>query len=275
MLTGYLRKMAYTGLDPVDYVLKYANYNSQSKQQEVHEADFRLHELIGQKIRLEFSGEIRCMHCARKSRKSFNRGYCYPCFQKLAKNDLCMVKPELCHYHQGTCREPEWGQKNCFQSHILYLANTSGVKVGITREKPYTNRWIDQGAMYALPVMELNSRQEAGLWEQKFAKYISDKTAWQKMISTASEYKNLQNIRDELIEKLAPEQEIAILPAEEYKITYPISQYPQKKKSYKPEKNGPLEDVLHGIKGQYLLFSDGVINIRAYAGYQFHFQVIT
>ena len=62
----------------------------------------------------------------------------------LASNDLCIMRPETCHHHLGTCREPEWGLQNCFKKHTLYLANTSGIKVGITKENPVTKRWVDR-----------------------------------------------------------------------------------------------------------------------------------
>ena len=113
-----------------------------------------LNNLIGQKISLEHLGIIHCVACHRLINKSFQQGYCFPCTQKLAQCDLCIVKPERCHFHLGTCREPEWGETHCLQDHVIYLANSSGLKVGITRQKNILNksRWIDQGATQALPI---------------------------------------------------------------------------------------------------------------------------
>jgi hypothetical protein len=65
------------------------------------------------------------------------------------------MKPETCHYHLGTCREPDWAQNHCFRPHIVYLANSSGVKVGITRKTQIPTRWLDQGASQALPIFEV------------------------------------------------------------------------------------------------------------------------
>ena len=92
-----------------------------------------LNPLIGEGLRIDYSGEIRCIHCDRKTSKSFNQGYCYPCFTRLAQCDSCIVSPEKCHYHAGTCREPEWGESFCMQPHLVYLAKSTGPKVGITR----------------------------------------------------------------------------------------------------------------------------------------------
>jgi hypothetical protein len=72
------------------------------------------------------------------------------------------VSPEKCHYHAGTCREPEWGEAHCMIDHFVYLANTSGLKVGITRGTQVPTRWIDQGATQALPVFRVASRLDSG-----------------------------------------------------------------------------------------------------------------
>lgn len=92
-----------------------------------------LNDYLGEPLQLEWTGGIACSHCGRATRKSFAQGHCYPCFKRLARCDTCIIKPELCHFHAGTCREPDWGQRFCFQPHIIYLANASGLKVGITR----------------------------------------------------------------------------------------------------------------------------------------------
>ena len=112
----------------------------------VGEQTVPLNPLLGKNISLCFDGEINCINCGRKTNKSFQQGYCYPCMQSLARCDLCILKPELCHYHKGSCREPEWGRDNCMIDHIVYLAVSSGLKVGITRHSQVPTRWIDQGA---------------------------------------------------------------------------------------------------------------------------------
>ena len=108
-----------------------------------------LNDVIGKRLTLTYHDKITCSHCGRKTKKSYSQGYCYPCMQKLAQCDMCIMKPETCHYDQGTCREPEWGEQNCMIKHYVYLSNTSGLKVGITRHSQVPTRWIDQGATQA------------------------------------------------------------------------------------------------------------------------------
>jgi len=114
------------------------------------EQEIPLNQFLGRQLQLQFQGVINCIHCNRKTNKSFNQGYCYPCFMRLAQCDSCIVSPEKCHFAAGTCREPEWGEQNCMIDHIVYLANTSGIKVGITRTSQVPTRWMDQGATQAL-----------------------------------------------------------------------------------------------------------------------------
>ncbi|CAN0595260.1 unnamed protein product, partial [Ectocarpus sp. 12 AP-2014] len=105
-----------------------------------------LNERIGEPLSLRWTGAIACTHCGRATKKSFAQGHCYPCFKRLAQCDTCIMRPETCHFFQGTCREPEWGERHCFQPHVVYLANSSGLKVGITRKTQMPTRWLDQGA---------------------------------------------------------------------------------------------------------------------------------
>ncbi len=167
---GGLRKM-YTRLEqPVHYQLP------------IGDGQVDLNALIGKPIRLVYQQEINCLHCGRKTKKSFSQGYCYPCFTKLPQCDSCIVKPEKCHYHEGTCRDPAWGERHCFQPHVVYLANSSGLKVGITRGEQIPTRWMDQGAIQALPILEVDNRLHSGLIEQIIAAHVSDKTNWRTML---------------------------------------------------------------------------------------------
>ncbi|WP_305908792.1 DUF2797 domain-containing protein [Methylomarinum sp. Ch1-1] len=243
-----------------------------------------LNPLIGQKLTLRHSGQIFCVHCNRKTNKSFNQGYCYPCFTTLAQCDLCIMKPETCHYDKGTCREPVWGEKHCFQPHYVYLANSSGVKVGITRQTQIPTRWIDQGAVQALPVFKVQSRYISGLVEVIIANHVSDKTSWQRMLKNQVEPLDLAAIRDELL--IECESDLADISrrfgdhaiayqadADQIDIEFPVAVYPTKVKSFNFDKQGEVSGVLQGIKGQYLIFDNGVINIRKFAGYEVELQV--
>ena len=136
---GALDKMAARLDAPVQYAFR------------LGELQVPVNPLIGKTLRLEYLGAIHCSHCGRKTNKSFSQGYCYPCFKKLPQCDLCIVSPEKCHHELGTCRDPEWGTSFCMTDHVVYLANSSGIKVGITRATQLPTRWLDQGATQALP----------------------------------------------------------------------------------------------------------------------------
>ncbi|TXK95453.1 DUF2797 domain-containing protein [Methylococcaceae bacterium CS1] len=270
-MLGTLRKMKTELQQPVKYHLS------------LGEQLIELNPLIGQTIKLNYTGKIFCVHCQRSIKKSFNQGFCYPCFTTLAQCDMCIMKPELCHYDAGTCREPEWGDEFCFQPHYVYLANSSGIKVGITRHTQIPTRWIDQGAVQALPILKVQSRYISGLAEIAIAEHVSDKTSWQRMLKNLQEPVDLLAKRDELLsecqEQLAAitakfgEQAIELLPEEKViDIQFPVEQYPVKVKSFNFDKVAEVEGVLQGIKGQYLLLDTGVINIRKFTGYEVEFE---
>jgi hypothetical protein len=234
---------------------------------------------LGKALKLLHTGNIFCIHCGRKTSKSFNQGYCYPCFASLAQCDLCIVKPEQCHYDLGTCREPEWAQGHCFQPHAVYLANSSGIKVGITRISQIPVRWIDQGAVQALPVLQVASRNIAGLAEVAIAKHVGDKTNWRRMLKQTAESVDLPSMRDELLARCAETLESlrqrfgreAVEVSTErntLQIRYPLIAHPQKIVSLGFDKQREVAGVLQGIKGQYLLLDTGVINIRKFSGYE-------
>jgi hypothetical protein len=54
-------------------------------------------------------------------------------------------------------------------------------------------------------------------------------------------------------------------------VRYPVLAYPDKVRSHNLEKEPLLEGTLLGIKGQYLIFDQAVINIRKYTGYRVKF----
>lgn len=234
--------------------------------------------LIGTALRMEFRQQINCVHCGRLTKKSFNQGYCYPCFRRLAQCDICIMSPEKCHYFEGTCREPEWGESHCLTDHIVYLANSSGVKVGITRGTQVPTRWIDQGAVAGLPIFRVSNRLQSGLVETLYKTHVADKTSWQAMLKGEPDEVDLVARRDELVELCRPGlsdlqerygiQAIqAISDVDVQHIRFPVDTYPLKVKSFNLDKAPLIEGTLIGIKGQYLIFDNGVINIRKYAGY--------
>ena len=236
-----------------------------------------LNELLGESITLQHQGGIYCVHCGRKTNKSFNQGYCYPCFRSLAQCDLCIVSPEKCHYHAGTCREPSWGDDFCMTDHIIYLANSSTIKVGITRATQIPTRWIDQGAVQALPIYHVQTRQQSGLVEVLFKSHIADKTNWRAMLKGSPQPIDLSTRAAELKSQLAAEisdlhrqyglQAIQECQGVAVELHYPVLQYPEKISSYNFDKTPQVAGRLLGIKGQYLLLDGGVINLRKFSGY--------
>ena len=239
--------------------------------------------LIGSQITLTHSGEINCIACGRKTSKSFSQGFCYPCFQSLAQCDSCIIKPEQCHYFEGTCREPEWGETHCLQDHYVYLANSSGTKVGITRGTQLPTRWMDQGASQALPIFRVKNRLLSGLVEVVMKQHVADKTHWQRMLKGVPDAVDLATKRDELFATCADDiaailkqhDDDAITPLTDEPVVlidYPVDEYPSKVKSLNFDKTPEIEGVLAGIKGQYLIFDNGVLNIRKFSGYNIRLQ---
>ncbi|MBP8171499.1 MAG: DUF2797 domain-containing protein [Pseudomonas sp.] len=264
---GALSKMGTRLEQPVQYSLR------------LGEQDLDLNGLLGQGIRLEYLGAIHCSHCGRKTKKSFSQGYCYPCFSKLAQCDTCIMSPERCHYAAGTCREPAWGEQFCMTEHVVYLANSSGAKVGITRASQVPTRWIDQGATQALPIMRVATRQQSGLVEDVLRSQVTDRTNWRAMLKGEAAPLDLAQLAGEIfqacqdgitalqerfgLQAIQPLSDLAVVD-----IAYPVLAYPAKVASFDLEKTPVVEGTLQGIKGQYLIFDTGVINIRKFTAYQ-------
>lgn len=264
---GALSKMGTRLEQPVQYSLR------------LGEQDLDLNALLGQGVRLEYLGAIHCSHCGRKTKKSFSQGYCYPCFSKLAQCDTCIMSPERCHYAAGTCREPAWGEQFCMTDHVVYLANSSGAKVGITRAAQVPTRWIDQGATQALPIMRVATRQQSGLVEDVLRSQVTDRTNWRAMLKGEAAPLDLAQLAGEIfqachdgittlqerfgLQAIQPLSDLAVVD-----IAYPVLAYPAKVASFDLEKTPVVEGTLQGIKGQYLIFDTGVINIRKFTAYQ-------
>ncbi len=243
------------------------------------EQELELNALLGQGLRLEYLGAIHCSHCGRKTKKSFSQGYCYPCFSKLAQCDTCIMSPERCHYAAGTCREPAWGEQFCMTDHVVYLANSSGAKVGITRATQVPTRWIDQGATQALPIMRVATRQQSGLVEDVLRSQVTDRTNWRAMLKGEAPQLDLAQLAGDIfnachdgitllqerfgLQAIQPLSNLAVVD-----IAYPVLAYPAKVASLDLEKTPIVEGTLQGIKGQYLIFDTGVINIRKFTAYQ-------
>ncbi|SFM14721.1 DUF2797 domain-containing protein [Marinobacter zhejiangensis] len=268
---GRLRKMPVEASNPVSYTIK------------VGDTLLPLNDLIGRQVQIDFDGVIRCIHCDRTTKKSFSQGFCYPCFRKLAACDSCIVSPEKCHFHEGTCREPEWAETHCMTEHVVYLANSSGLKVGITRASQVPIRWIDQGAVAAIPMLRVATRQLAGLVEVACKQYVADRTNWRAMLKGEVSELDLAAERSALLQKIDAElsalqqehgpESLRVVDEPGLSLSYPVQVWPLKVKTHNLDKTPSVTGVLQGIKGQYLILDTGVINIRKYTAYEVRFQV--
>lgn len=256
---GVLHKMATSFVHPVQYYLKFGDEK------------VLMNDLIGRELTLKWTGNIYCTVCGRKTKKSFGEGLCYPCFISAPESSECIIHPELClaHEHQG--RDPEWEERNHNQPHIVYLALTSEVKVGVTRSSQIPTRWIDQGAASSIILAETPYRQKAGAVEVFLKDYLTDKTHWTKMLTNVTDTnKNLLEekrrisafLPDELKQYVSANDEVL-------EIEYPVIDYPVKVSSLSFDKVSEIKLKLNGIRAQYLLFESGkVINIRKHSGYE-------
>jgi len=257
---GNLSKMQIAFENPVKYFLQ------------LGEEKISMNDLIRQNIELNYDSIIYCVACGRKIKKAFGQGFCYPCFMNSPLNSECILKPELCRAHLGEGRDPAWEEKNHNQPHYVYLALTSGVKVGVTRMDQIPTRWIDQGAWKTIKLAFTPNRYTAGLIEINLKNHISDKTPWQKM---------LKNEQDESINLITEKEKIISLLDQEYieyilsednevfTFEYPVINYPKVIKSINLDKTPHIHEKLIGIRGQYLIFDKNhVINLRKYSGYE-------
>ena len=153
---GNLRKMASSYADPIEYRLK------------LGEEEITVNQLIGKPVKINYTGRINCINCGRVTKKSFAQGFCYPCFMNAPQNAECIVRPELCEAHIGKGRDPDWEEDNHNQPHVVYLAISTGIKIGVTRSTQVPYRWIDQGAWKAVKLAETENRYQAGLIEVDF-----------------------------------------------------------------------------------------------------------
>ena len=261
--TGHIIKMQTTHQSPIKYELMF------------NEELICMNDFIKKYIILKFENEIHCIDCGKKTNKTFSQGFCYPCFLNSPLTSECIMKPEKCRAHDpnkhSVCmiRDREWSQNNCLQTQYVYLAISSGVKVGVTRNGQIPIRWMDQGAVQAIKFAKTPNRYLAGMIEVELKNYVSDKTSLQKMLKNNIEYEDLKKIKNELKNKL-PNEYLQYIHTDDiiHEFEYPVESYPKKIKSVNFDKENIIEGRLWGIKGQYLIFDDGrVFNVRRHNGY--------
>ena len=262
--SGHLKKMLSKHETPVSYQLA------------LDKDLVPISQLLGKNIEINFLNEINCIECNRTINKTFAQGYCYPCFISSPNTSECILKPELCRAHLGESRDLEWSKEHCLNDHFVYLSLTAGAKIGVTRYNQVPTRWIDQGAVQALKFAKTSNRYEAGCIEVDMKKYISDRTAWQRMLKNEiDDSVNLMQLKKQLSDKINDKFKKFLLKDEKVEhFTYPHIQFPNKVKSLDLLKLCTVKAMLIGVKGQYLLFDDNtVINIRKHTGFKVNLTV--
>ena len=262
-MIGQSRKMKTTIGDPIRYTLRLGDNTVE------------LNPYIGKEIQLSFSGKITCIECGRVTRKSFAQGFCFPCMRNSPQNSECIIRPELCRGHLGEGRDIEWEQKNHVCEHVVYLAVSSDIKVGVTRSDQVPTRWIDQGASQARILARTPHRCAAGEIEVALKDAFTDRTSWQKMLKNDVLEDPDWDAALELARNTIPasHQQYWAADDEVLNLQFPVLEYPEKVKSVSFDKTKLIEGTLLGIKGQYLLFDENrVLNIRKHNGYELQFE---
>lgn len=257
MYQGVIYKMNAEFQSPVDYTFI------------VGDNKFYLNNIINKKITFEWSGKVQCI-CGKIFPKFYRQNFCYKCYWNAPQASQSIFKPELCQADLDIEeRDLEWEKNFQLVPHYIYLANSSGIKVGITKKDNELTRWMDQGAIQGILVAEVPNRRLSGLIEIELKKIISDRTNWRKMLSGSPEALNLSELKLNYIKYIPKELQKFIIDNNTVTdIIYPIYHYPKKIKSLNFQKSNIISGQLIGIKGQYLIFdNDTVFNVRAHQGY--------
>ncbi|SIS62037.1 DUF2797 domain-containing protein [Alicyclobacillus vulcanalis] len=259
--TGDLRELE-PGLDtPVSYRLRYATA----------EGPCSVPVSIGDTLFFRPTGERRCIACGRRVKKLYQNGYCFPCVQTLAECDLCIVKPHECHFHLGTCRDDDFARVHCMVPHYVYIAWSSGFKVGITRKGRELRRWMDQGASEAAVIAEVPDRKTAGEIEVHIARGMADKTNWRKMLADES---GPDRPLLEVVQEVQAAMDDAyrgylVSDVKVQRFTYPRqAEFALRLTALGLGSDEPIGGVVRAIKGQYLVFDSGVLNVKRWAGHE-------
>ena len=227
---------------------------------------------ISKEFTLRFTGARTCVACGKRVKKFYGQGLCWPCFQHAPEASPCIIRPELCRAHLGEGRDRHWELDHHKQEHIVYLSFTGGVKVGVTRSTQVPVRWIDQGAVFAVPIARVPYRQLAGAIECDLKRLFDDRTDWRRMLGshgTQAGEEQLLEARAKSIHGTDPALSQYLLPDEAVvHLDYPLQQVPPKLVSVPFDKLPEISGRLLGIKGQYLVWADGrVLNVRKHTGY--------
>ncbi len=252
---GVLTKMETEFSQPIQYYL-------------VFDSDFlNMNQLLGKTLQMKFVG-YQCLNCG-LNKEIYRQGFCKSCFFDIPQAADWIMRPELSTAHlDKEDRDLEYEKKVQLQPHIVYLANSSNVKVGVTRKSQVPTRWIDQGAHEAIEIVEVPNRYLAGITEVALKEFVADKTNWRTMLKNDIADEDLVAWRERLKTHIPEEvKDYYIESNTETNIDFPVLQYPEKPKSLNIKKEGSYTGKLVGIKGQYLIFEDQrVFNIRSNEG---------
>ncbi len=252
---GVLTKMETEFASPIQYYLVFEN-------------DFlNMNQLLNKQITMQFV-KYQCLNCG-LDKPIYRQGFDKQCFYDTARAGDWIMRPELSTAHLGKeDRDLEYEKRAQLQPHIVYLANSSNVKVGVTRKNQVPTRWIDQGAHEAIEIVEVPNRYLAGITEVALKNYIADKTNWRKMLKNDIEDENLVEWREKLKSYIPNEAKDYFIESNtETSLEFPVVKYPEKPKSLNIKKEQQYSGKLVGIKGQYLIFDDEtVFNVRANEG---------
>ncbi|WP_419213830.1 DUF2797 domain-containing protein [Maribacter sp. X9] len=253
---GVLKKMQTELGDPIQYYMLF-------------DSDFlNVNQVLDKNLKIDFI-KYQCLNCG-NDRPIYRQGFCKTCFFEIPSAGDWIMRPELSTAHlDQEDRDLAYEKKVQLQPHIVYLANSSNVKVGVTRKGQIPTRWIDQGAHEGIEIVEVPNRYLAGITEVALKDHVGDKTNWRTMLTNTVVDENLQEWREKL-KQYIPEE---VLPyylenKNETQLHFPVLNYPQKVKSLNLDKTPSYEGKLKGIKGQYLIFEDNtVFNVRGSEGY--------
>ncbi|EAR02177.1 DUF2797 domain-containing protein [Maribacter sp. HTCC2170] len=253
---GVLRKMQTEIGKPIQYYMLFENNF------------LNVNQVLGKQLQMDFI-KFQCLNCG-ENRPIFRQGFCKTCFYETPSAGDWIMRPELSTAHLGKKdRDLEYEKKVQLQPHIVYLANSSNIKVGVTRKTQVPTRWIDQGAHEAIEIVEVPNRYLAGITEVALKDHVGDKTNWRKMLTNNVKDEDLVEWRNKLKKYIPAEaQEYFIDSNKETQIDFPVLRYPEKVKSLNIYKAQEYKGVLKGIKGQYLIFEDNtVFNVRGNEGF--------
>lgn len=251
---------------------KMSSYINSPIQYLLHtENDFiKMNELIGKELEIQFLGKKFCSSCHLEFKDLYRMGFCRNCFFTKPEAGESIIRPELSTAHENKGdRDLDFEKGFQLQPHIVYLANSGGLKVGVTRAIQKTTRWTDQGATEAVVLAETSNRYEAGVIEVFLKDHVADKTVWQKMLKNENADVDLLAEKTHMADLLSKELQAFVSKDDRvYKMEFPVVEYPLKVKSINLDKIPNLKSTLKGIRGQYLIFEGGnVLNIRSHSGY--------